>query len=369
MKRPPGISVRSKLALSYAAFLLIAGMLMLTVVWLFLLRYVPQEASTGFDGFVPGRRDLVRAFAPAAAWSIALLLVVGVCGGWLLAGRMLAPLTKITDAARGVASGSFARRIQLAGRRDELRELADAFDLMLDTVETHVAEQQRFAANASHELRTPLAITQSLLEVALRSSERDHHADLNRLLEVNTRSREMTEALLLLSRAGHRVTNGDEVDLSLMCEQAVETLLPLAESHDVELSVTGEIALASGSPALLQQLTINLLHNAIVHNTAANGKVWLHTTGTGSEAMLRISNTGPTVDAALLPTLTEPFLRGTTRNRAHSHQGSGLGLSIVDRIVTSHNGSLRLNARAEGGLDVVVSLPRTQPENRVAATE
>ncbi|MGY1812476.1 HAMP domain-containing protein, partial [Blastococcus sp. SYSU D00820] len=173
MDRAAGPSVRLRLTLSYAGFLLLAGTLLLGVVWLFLLRYVPdgvivtggsREGTPGL--FVPNRSDLQRAFVPKAAAALAFLLGFGLAGGWLLAGRMLAPLTRITDATRLAAQGSLAHRIRLPGPRDEFRELADAFDGMLARLEAHVAEQRRFAANASHELRTPLAISQTLLEVA-----------------------------------------------------------------------------------------------------------------------------------------------------------------------------------------------------------
>ena len=170
MDRAPGLSVRLKLTLSYAGFLMIAGGLLLGAVWVFLLRYVPRGETVlvhGTSVFVsPGRGGLLRDFAPAAAILLVFLLVFGLLGGWLLAGRMLAPLTRITDATRTAATGSLSHRIRLPGRRDEFRELADAFDAMLARLEAHVAEQQRFAANASHELRTPLAITQTLLDVA-----------------------------------------------------------------------------------------------------------------------------------------------------------------------------------------------------------
>ena len=177
MAREPGLSVRLKLTLSYASFLMVAGTLLLATVWVFLLRYVPDQSRTP-DGppgpFSPTRSDLLDAFAPRAFQALAILLVVGLVGGWLLAGRMLGPLTRITDAARLAAAGSLSHRIRLEGRSDEFRELADAFDTMLARLEAHVAEQQRFAANASHELRTPLAITQTLLDVARKDPDRDH---------------------------------------------------------------------------------------------------------------------------------------------------------------------------------------------------
>ena len=210
MDRAPGLSVRLKLTLSYAGFLMLAGALLLAAVWVFLLRYVPERAllidptSTPLHGVFPIRSNLLHAFAPRAAAVLAFLLVFGLLGGWLLAGRMLAPLTRITDATRTAATGSLSHRIRLQGRRDEFRELADAFDTMLAQLEAHIAEQQRFAANASHELRTPLAITQTLLDAARNDLNRDTGELVDRLHAVNTRAIDLTEALLLLSRADQR---------------------------------------------------------------------------------------------------------------------------------------------------------------------
>src|SRR4029077_14213087 len=152
---------------------------------------------------------------------------------WFLAGRMLAPLTRITDATRIAATGSLSHRIRLEGRSDEFRELADAFDAMLARLEAQVAEQQRFAANASHELRTPLAVTQTLLDVARRDPTRDDGELVERLNAVNTRAIDLTEALLRLSRANERSVIQEHVDLSLVAEEAIETLLPLAEKRGV----------------------------------------------------------------------------------------------------------------------------------------
>ena len=174
MARAWGPSARLKLTLSYAGFLMVAGTLLLATVWVFLLRYVPDHARFGPGPASPTRSDLLDAFAPRAAQALAVLLVVGLVGGWFLAGRMLAPLTRITEATRIAADGSLSHRIRLEGRTDEFRELADGFDTMLARLEAQVAEQQRFAANASHELRTPLAITQTLLDVARKDPDRDH---------------------------------------------------------------------------------------------------------------------------------------------------------------------------------------------------
>lgn len=232
MTRPrrPGLSARLKLTISYAGFLLLAGTLLLAVVWVFLLRYVPDhDVMFGPSGYIPNRRDLLRAFAPAAVGALTFLLVFGLVGGWFLAGRMLAPLTRIADAARMAAHGSLSHRIRMGGSRDEFRELADVFDDMLEQLESHVLEQQRFAANASHELRTPLAISQTLLDVARNDPTRDQGVLIDRLHTVNRRAIDLTEALLLLSHSDLRSFTREPVDLSLLAEEASETLLPLAE--------------------------------------------------------------------------------------------------------------------------------------------
>jgi two-component system sensor histidine kinase VanS len=396
VKRPAGVSVRLRLTLSYAAFLVAAGTVLLAIVWVFLLRYVPPEAVSTRLGFWPGRDDLVRAFAPRAAWGFVFLLVVGLLGGWLLAGRMLAPLDRITRATRRAAKGSLSHRIDLEGRQDEFRELADAFDAMLARLEAQVAEQQRFAANASHELRTPLAITRTLLEVARSDPEHDRAALIDRLLEVNARTIELTEALLTLSRSDEGSFQREPVDVSLLVDEAVETLLPLAERRGVAVEVSGEPAVTAGSYPLLLQMVTNLVHNAIVHNRAEGGVLWVGTASTGGFATLTVENTGPELPRHVVETLTEPFQRGPGRVRGgrglaggysrgsradgrsdagaggraaaasnpeagspdiSGHEGVGLGLAIVKSVCRAHGGDLTLEPRPGGGLVVTVALP------------
>jgi two-component system sensor histidine kinase VanS len=314
-------------------------------------------------GLVPGNNSFVlRAFAPAAAIVLAFLLVFGLLGGWLLAGRMLAPLARITDATRVAANGSLSHRIQLPGRRDEFRELADSFDTMLARLEAHVAEQQRFAANASHELRTPLAITQTLLDVARSDPNRGADELVDRLHNVNTRAIDLTEALLLLSRADQRSFTREHVDLSLIAEEATETLLPLAETRGLTIDTSGDTTPTTGSHALLLQLTTNLLHNAIVHNLPEHGSVWITTTAHPERAVLTVENTGEKLNPRLASTLAEPFQRGTKRIRT-DHAGVGLGLAIVKSITYAHDGTLSLAPRDAGGLCVTVQLPAAAPHD------
>jgi two-component system sensor histidine kinase VanS len=322
MDRPPGLSVRLKLTLSYAGFLMVAGFLMLVAAWMagqpersfdFLLRYVPDALIDTLGALVPGTRAyLLRAYAPAAAMALAFLLVFGLAGGWILAGRMLAPLIRITDAARVATNGSLSHRIHLPGRRDEFRELADAFDTMLAQLDAHIAEQRRFAANASHELRTPLTITQTLLDVARNDPNPDTGELVERLRVINRRAIDLTEALLLLSRADQRSFSVERVDLSLIAEEATETLLP--------------------------------------------GTVWVATSIRPEGVVLTVENTGETLAPGLVATLVEPFQRGTERVRT-DHAGVGLGLAIVRSIARAHDGTLTLTPRPGGGLRISVQLP------------
>ena len=360
MKRDPGLSVRLKLTLSYAGFLMVASGLLLGAVWLSILRYIPDEVTYGLPWFPPNRSDPLNGFGLPAAIVLAFLLMFGLVGGWVLAGRMLAPLTRITDATRVAATGSLAHRIRLPGRRDEFRELADAFDAMLARLEAHVAEQQRFAANASHELRTPLAITQTLLDVARHDQRRGDDELVDRLHAVNTRAIDLTEALLLLSRADQRSFSPEHADLSLIAEEATETLLPLAEKRRLTIETSGDATPAIGSPSLLLQMATNLVHNAIVHNLPERGTVWVTTSAQPAGVVLTVENTGERLTPQSVLTLVEPFRRGAERLRT-DHAGVGLGLAIVQSITRAHDGTLTLTPRAAGGLCATVQLPAAPP--------
>jgi two-component system sensor histidine kinase VanS len=368
--RAPGLSVRLKLTLSYAGFLMVAGTLLLGIVWVFLLRDYPASALLPQLSNIPRAVDPTNfgpgVFGTAAALALVFLLVFGLLGGWLLAGRMLAPLTRITDATRTAATGSLSHRIQLDGREDEFRELADAFDTMLARLEAQVAEQQRFAANASHELRTPLAVTQTLLDVARNDPNRDNGELVDRLHAVNTRAIDLTEALLLLSRADQRSFAREHVDMSLIAEEATETLLPLAEERGLTIETSGEVTPTIGSHALLLQMTTNLVHNAIVHNLPEGGTVWVTTSVHPESVVLNVENTGDQLTPQLVSTLAEPFQRGARRIRT-DHAGVGLGLALVKSITQAHEGTLTLTPRPAGGLRVTVQLPAAQQPHRSAS--
>ncbi|MFD4672538.1 sensor histidine kinase [Lentzea sp. NPDC058450] len=354
MRRPPGLSARLKLTLSYAGIVIVSGTVLLVLVWFFLLRYLPDKPQ-GLLWTSPNRFLLTRIFGRVAAIAMVALVAFGLLGGWLLAGRMLAPLTKITDAARLAAEGSLSHRIRLPGKADEFRALSDVFDTMLEQLESHVAEQRRFAANASHELRTPLAISQSLLDLARQDPARVDAELLDRLHTASRRAIDLTEALLLLSRGERGTFPREPVDLSLIAEEAAETLLPLAEQRGVALDVTGSNTTTTGSPELLLRVVTNLVQNAIVHNVPG-GSVTVNVEPQHRACVLRVENTGKVLPPDLVPTLAEPFQRGS-RVRTDDHAGVGLGLAIVHSVVRAHEGALDLAPRPAGGLRVTIRLP------------
>ena len=359
MDRAPGLSVRLKLTLSYAAFLMLAGVVLLTAGYFSLSRGV----HPGVIFIVQSHGDLLRYFAPIAASVMTFLLLFGLLGGWLLAGRMLAPLTRITDATRVAAKGSLSHRIQLEGRSDEFRELADAFDTMLGRLEAHLAEQQRFAANASHELRTPLAITQTLLDVARNdpqprqrrarrpSPRRQHPGDRPHRSIAPAQPRRPAVLHPRTRRPVPRSGGSRLRRFSRSQKSAASPSTPPATP-----------AAALGSHALLLQLSTNLVHNAIVHNLPEEGIVWVTTSVQPKSVVLTVENTGEKLTPQLAATLAEPFLRGTKRIRT-DHSGDGLGLAIVKSITQAHDGTLTLTPRAAGGLRVTVQLPAAPPRN------
>ncbi|MDQ0614364.1 two-component system sensor histidine kinase VanS [Microbacterium sp. W4I4] len=371
-RRRRGVSARMKLTLSYAGAFGMAGALLVAAGWaVVLLRRFFGPLDELLHAAIPWqvRQFLMEFIVPGSVIVIVLLTGFGFLIGWFVAGRMLAPLTRIGEAARLASQGSLSHRVALEGKGDEFRDLADVFDTMLERLEGHMAEQQRFAANASHELRTPLAIMRTQIEVAQADPDRDVDALLARLHQVNGQAIELTEALLLMARADGQAFERARVDLSLLAEEAVETLLPMAERRGITIESKGDPAHVTGSPALLQQLITNLVHNAIVHNLPAAGMIGLRVSAMPTGVVLAIANTGPAVEPELLATLTEPFQRGAGRTRRADTRpvdvtgpvetrGLGLGLAIVQSIVRAHGATLQLTARPGGGLLVEAWFPR-----------
>jgi two-component system sensor histidine kinase VanS len=374
MLRLPAPTVRLRLTLLYSALFLISGLVLLVVAYLVFrnaarpnLIVLPGRAGNStahqvVEAEVRSREvfsnstDALHQGLLRSVIVLAIMTLVSIALGWLVAGRVLRPLRTMTTKTRQISERNLNERLALAGPRDELKDLADTIDGLLARLEAHVAEQRRFAANASHELRTPLALTQTMLDVARKDPDGDHGELVARLTAVNTRAIDLTEALLLLSRADQRSFEPEDVDLALMVEEASETLLPFAEERGVAIEAAGGLAPTSGSRALLLQLTTNLIHNAIVHNLPAGGTVWVTTAADPAGATLTVENTGEELPPHLVDILAEPFQRGSERART-DHDGVGLGLAIVKSIAAAHDGSLTLAARPGGGLRAEVRLP------------
>ena len=385
----PSRTVRLRLTLLYSGLFLVSGVALLATTYLLF------RANTGVDLIVPTgtphrstnlgalnhvlanpdvARNVRRMYAGAverdthglhqgliqSGIALAIMTAVSIALGWLVAGRVLRPLRAMTATTRQISERNLNERLALSGPRDELKDLADTVDDLLARLEAHVGEQQRFAANASHELRTPLAITQTLLDVARNDPNRDDGDLVDRLHEVNNRAIDLTEALLLLSRVDQRSLTREHVDLSLMAEEATETLLPLAEKRGVTIEASGDTTPTIGSHALLLQMTTNLVHNAIVHNLPEHGTVWVTTSAQPETVVLTVENTGEKLTPQLVSTAVEPFQRGTSRIRT-DHAGVGLGLAIVKSITQAHDGTLTITPQDAGGLSVTVQLPAAPP--------
>ena len=372
--RPP--TIRLRLTLLYGGLFLISGTVLLAIAYVLFRRasganlvvlpgvsanpnaHVREMAERAYASSVERNTDVLHQGLLRSVVVLAVMTVISVAFGWLVAGRVLRPIREMTATTRQISERNLSERLDLPGPRDELKDLADTIDGLLGRLEAHVAEQQRFAATASHELRTPLATTQALLDVARGDPDRggDDGQLIERLHAVNTRAIDLTEALLLLSRADQRSFHREPVDLSLIVEEAAETLLPLAEKQAVTIETSGDATHIIGSRPLLLQLATNLLHNAIVHNLPEGGTVWVTTTAHPDGARLTVENTGAHLTAESLSTLTEPFLRGDERTRT-DRSGVGLGLAIVKSIAGAHDGTLTLTLRPAGGLRVTVELP------------
>jgi two-component system, OmpR family, sensor histidine kinase VanS len=347
------VSVRWKLTLSYAAFLVIAGAGLLAALF-YILRFVP-EGNLNDDGiYVPDRGDLVSALLPRAWQVLGVLAVVGLVGGWFIAGRILRPVRRINAVAQAVAAGSLAPRVRLDGPRDEFRQLAESFDDMLDRLERTFDEQRRFAANASHELRTPYAIERAMIDVALTDPDAQDIRELLARLDVtNRRGTETVEALLTLSRLDQgQLPPFEPIDITELIQDVTDRLRPLADAAGVTITIGLSEGDIDGSPALVRQLVTNVVLNAIRHNEAG-GTVGVSTlTAPDGEVTFTVSNSGPIVPQSVIPRLTEPFVRAG--GRVASGDGSGLGLAIVARVAQVHNAALRIDPRVSGGLRVRV---------------
>lgn len=373
------LTIRARLTLSYAGLIIGCGAVLIAIVYLY-MRFVPSYQT------VPARRVDSAEFQPAtpvgasgptqaieirtvedfldnlliaSVAALALLAVLGGTVGWILAGRIIKPLTVINAAANRASTGTLDHRIGLGGPADEIHDLADTFDRMLASLERSFAAHRRFAANASHELRTPLATTKTMIDVALADPGTDR-AELRRLAErvgeVNRASVETVDALLDLADADSGTAARAPVDLTAMAHDVVADLADEAVVVGVDLTAAGPPCVALGDPVLLRQAVTNLVRNAIRHNVPA-GQAAVRVATDHDRACVTVTNTGPQVPRESLDALTEPFVRGAGRSLTRG-SGHGLGLAIVSAVATAHDGTLALHPNADGGLTVHLDLPR-----------
>jgi len=373
------VRLRTRLTAWYAGVFLIAGIALIGLNYWLLAEWIPLEGmavsravpaqlgpyadSTAIEAAqLPGdtmvfTADQVKADTMSTVlWqSIIALLVAAVLAvwlGWVVAGRVLAPLHEITTTAHRLEATRLDQRIELEGPPDELKELADTFDGMLDRLASSFDSQKRFVANASHELRTPLAVQRTLIEVALAAP--DATDEIRRLgahlLDTNERSEKLIDGLLLLARSDRGLAARELVWLDEVIDDEVESCAALAASKEVSFEVSARPYLVEGDPVLLAQLVGNLLRNAVLYNKPGG------TVTVRLDRELVVTNTGPTVPAEAVPGLFEPFRR--LRDRTGT-AGSGLGLSIVRSVAKAHQGSAKARPNGGGGLVVQVNLPET----------
>jgi signal transduction histidine kinase len=358
------VSLRLRLTVLYGGLFLLAGMVLLGVTYLLFTQQVGRRVTVLIGTAPPGQVPLsfpesldaqARQVREAAATSLltqggialAAVAVLAAAVGWLVAGRALAPLRQVTETARRIAAAADPgghERIALRGPEDEVKNLADAFDVMVERLDRSFDAQRRFVANASHELRTPLTLNRSLVEVAMhRRTASDDVRQLGaKLLQINSRHEKLISGLLLLARSESALTERRPVDLAAI----VAHVVPPGVQEDL-----GE-ATALGDALLLERLVHNLVENGIRHNIE-EGWVRVTTRTRLSSVELEVTNSGPVIPPAEVPALFDPFHR---RARVAA-EGAGLGLSIVRSVAHAHGGEVTARARDEGGLVVVVSLP------------
>ena len=299
------------------------------------------------------RTLLSRSGVALAIGALACLLLA-----WILAGRFLRPVRRVTEAARDLSAHTLSQRLRLDGPTDELKELADTFDGMLERLESAFEAQRRFAANASHELRTPLTLVRTAVEVVDRKGEptpQQVHAATEKVRIAVDRSERLIDGLLVLARSEARLAEVRTVDVAELVRDAVEQGRVVAESAGVHVHGSGSCCLVEGDRTLLERMLWNLVENAIAYNVRG-GWVDVSVREMGQRCVVDVANTGPQVDPAEVDGLFEPFRRAGVE-RVGASGGAGLGLSIVRAIASTHQGTVRAEPRSVGGLVVTVELP------------
>ncbi len=294
----------------------------------------------------------------ASAIALGVFAVAAATIGWLLAGRVLRPLSTITSAARRISASSLHERLALHGPDDELKELADTLDGLLARLEASFEAQRRFAANASHELRTPLTRERTLLQVTLAdpaATTGTWQAVSQELLASNAEQEHLIEALLTLASSEAGLAEREPADLAAITSAALAAAGPAISRLGLHVEADIRPAVLAGDPLLVQQLAANLIDNAVGHNRPG-GDIQVSTGTSPAGAVLSVTSSGPVIPAADVDRLFQPFQRLGPRP-ARRAGGHGLGLSIVAAIAAAHAATITAQPRPGGGLAIVVTFP------------
>jgi signal transduction histidine kinase len=387
VSRRPRLTVRTRLTLLYTGLFAVCGATVVAVSYILVARLEPQgqgrQAPASFLARCrseqlsthPSERILAKCNAyfqlqgaqhqrdltlshllQYSLVTLGVVIVLAAILGWIVGGRVLRPVHTITAAARAASERNLSARAALRGPHDELHELAETFDEMLDRLQVAFEGQKRFIANASHELRTPLAVMRATVDVVLDNPD-STPADL-RGMATDIRiavdhAEHLIGALLILARNERGLTIHDEVDLATVAEDLLDTV-PLGGRR---VDATLEPAVISGDPVLVERLVANLIDNAVRYSGAA-GDIWITTCSVSGKSHLTVANTGPVISPLDSDRIFEPFQRLNDRS---SHEGFGLGLTIVASVAAVHGGIATARPRDEGGLSITVTIPSADP--------
>lgn len=388
--RLPRRTVRLRLTLLYGALFLVSGVVLLAVTYFLVtnkflgdlvFKIKPGDAagpttpiiSSIADGGRPDRDQLRQLLILSGGIALAVMLAVSIALGWLMAGRVLRPLRTMTATTRQISEKNLHQRLAVAGPDDELKDLADTIDALLarldaafDTQKDALDAQRRFVANASHELRGPLTLERAAIEVALadpEASTQSLRSAFERVLAVTKQQERLLEALLTLARGQAGLDRPEPFDLAAVTDEVLLARHAQVRRRKLRVDVALDPTPALGDPRLAERLVSNLVDNAIGHNLPA-GWVQIQTTSRAGRAQLSVANSGPAVPPLEIDRLLRPFQRLGADRTGH-REGHGLGLSIVAAVAAAHHADLRVRARPDGGLEVVVCFP--QPDGAAPA--
>jgi signal transduction histidine kinase len=351
------MSVRLRFALLYSGAFLVTGLLALAIP----LLAVSSTTHVGSAGLPVVKHPFTYTFASAVDIIVALavLVVLSVVFGWLLASRLLRPVRAMTTAARDISASNLSRRLRLGRRDDEFTQLGETLNELFARLEASFQAQRHFVANASHELRTPLTAERTLLQVALADPSADT-ASLRevcgQVLALGMRTERLIDALLTLATGERGIERRESFDLAGLAGRVVQSFGEVAASHGIRLDTKLDPAPATGDPRLAESLIANLVDNALRYN-APGGWAEISAAPRDGRSVVSVRNTGPVIPPEDIGRLFRPFQRLGTE-RVHRSGGHGLGLAIVQAIAEAHDASVTARARAGGGLDIAVAFPR-----------